>query len=765
MIADKRRQKTKIVATFLASYAIILIIPVIVGIIVYSKTVTIVKEEVTSNNVTLLEQSKSILDRRLAELDAIMQQIAASPKVSAFQGVTNPFIGANTYKVRETANELYNYGTSNNFMLGYYILYKNSGLVLSPNNAYKYSEFADQIYRENGMESEDWRSVMLGHFYQNEYIPAKEAVFKGRPTAVVHYVRSLGYPGYVNGVVLVLIDNNEIQKLLRGFDLQGGGWAYITDEKGRIISSVSNEGGRISEFEQQLGAQGVIEASDATNGMMITYTTLDTKGWKFVVAQSPNIVLQKANYIRDITAALFFILLFGIIAICAIAYRRSKPIRNLVLQIVERSDGAKYRFGSEYKLIETNFSLLESNNHQLQAKLQEQLPFVRAVFYGRLLKGDFTSEAELRTVMEHTGIRFEGNRYAVVLLRLQSYEGELSPDILKELEIKRIMVKELLSRQPYGHCICHDVEQDKIAIIAALGVTKTQQCQAQLESLLEQMKISLQEHHQMTPLMAVGGMYGKLAEISRSYEEARQAMNERQWEICSDTIWFHQLSSERTSYYYPPDVELRLMNLIKAGEQDEAEELLNDIFQHNRNMHLSLYIVRLLIFNMWGTAMKLTEQTALDDEGLSGTIQAAISDMHAHENLSLSFQRLKQVFGQISATIGLRRKSQNTDLIDRIIEYIDCNYTRSDLCLTEVAEKFNMSETYLSQFFKDRKGINFIEYVEEIRMGNAKQLLAQTELPIHAISSRIGYSSSSTFCRAFKRINGISATVYRQMAT
>ncbi|MNW14569.1 Urease operon transcriptional activator [compost metagenome] len=58
-------------------------------------------------------------------------------------------------------------------------------------------------------------------------------------------------------------------------------------------------------------------------------------------------------------------------------------------------------------------------------------------------------------------------------------------------------------------------------------------------------------------------------------------------------------------------------------------------------------------------------------------------------------------------------------------------------------------------------GINFSDYLEDLRMTLAKELLAETELPVFEIAERVGYSSSNTFCRAFKRINGVSTSAFR----
>jgi len=73
-----------------------------------------------------------------------------------------------------------------------------------------------------------------------------------------------------------------------------------------------------------------------------------------------------------------------------------------------------------------------------------------------------------------------------------------------------------------------------------------------------------------------------------------------------------------------------------------------------------------------------------------------------------------------------------------------------------------MSEVYLSQFFKEQSGETFSSYLERIRMEKAVELLLTSEQSIQVIAEKVGYSTSNTFGRAFKRIYGMSALSYRK---
>ncbi|MCQ6561499.1 helix-turn-helix domain-containing protein [Paenibacillus mendelii] len=764
MTAEYKRRKRRIIATFSASYIVLLVIPIIVSVIVYDRTVAVVKEEVVRNNMLLLEQAKSILDRRMAELDSIVWQIEADPRITSYRYMAKPFEGANTFKTWYTAKHLYDFSASNNFILDYFVLYKKSGMVLSHQNVYKSSEFSDQVFHYTDMEPAAMEQLLYGSNHRYEVLPAMEASYRGKSYPIVSYVQSLDSGSSPGAVILVLINSREIVKLLEGFDVSSGGTAFIMDGKGQTIASVSDGAGPSPLLQRLSGTHGVIEASPDTNGMLTTYTKLESKDWYFVVAQSPEIVLHKVNQIRKIIIGLSVLLVAVLVLYCLFAYRRSKPIRKLLLRIMERSEPVSYGTFKPYAMIERNYSLLEDDKLFLQRALQEQLPLIRSSFLQRLLKGDFSTETELLTLKRHAGTELRGAYYAVVITRLQSYEGELTTNILEELEIRRIMMKDALSKDAFSGCAWHDTEQDKISIILPLEVQDAEESRKQLELLLGMLQEQLHIQHAISPVFAVGGLYPTLAEISRSYEEAKQALGGGQGEPGIKILWYDRLPQERSFYYYPPDAELRLIHLTRMGALEEADAMLDDLHRTNERMNLSADMIKFLHYEMWGTVVKITEDPDLKD--MNGMIALRLDTHEAGAmDLDTLMKDLRETYALIGKRIHMRKNTQKSGLKEQMIDYIESNYKRPDFSLTELANQFNMSESYLSQVFKEQVGINFIEYVENGRMKCAKELLVRTDMPIHEIASTIGYSLNSTFCRAFKRINGVSASNYRRLNT
>ena len=96
-----------------------------------------------------------------------------------------------------------------------------------------------------------------------------------------------------------------------------------------------------------------------------------------------------------------------------------------------------------------------------------------------------------------------------------------------------------------------------------------------------------------------------------------------------------------------------------------------------------------------------------------------------------------------------------------IIRYIGEHYADREMCLSFLAQKFSLSEAYISRIIKTNTGVTYAEYVETMRMKKAVELLITTRLRIDEVASAVGYESN-TFFKAFKRHYNITPSAYRE---
>jgi len=96
--------------------------------------------------------------------------------------------------------------------------------------------------------------------------------------------------------------------------------------------------------------------------------------------------------------------------------------------------------------------------------------------------------------------------------------------------------------------------------------------------------------------------------------------------------------------------------------------------------------------------------------------------------------------------------------------YLEKNYA-DDITLDELAKQFLFTKEYLSRLFREKYGYGICEYLQEVRMLQAKKLLENRELQILQIAAMVGYNDSNYFSKAFRTFYSISPSGYRNSIT
>lgn len=537
----------------LIPYLLFMLLALLLGLVLYNKTYDAMKKEVTRNNLELLDQVKDTMDRRLSEINTIAMQVLSDPQVKGFQRVTDPFSGTNTYKVLETQKRLYSYNVSNNFVLDYFLLFKNSNLALSSKTSYELSRFYRSTLTYADKNYDSWRSEMFGNFHAQTFLPAEDVTYQGKSYSMLTYVQSLGYPGHIQGALEILVDNREVQSLLSGLNLSDGGWASIVNNEGQVISFVSADGKKpqTDTIDYKL-SRGIINASGKTDDMLITYTNSTYNDWSYVVAQPPHVVLQKVLYIKNITFAIVFAFLFaGLLLAYLFAYRSSRPLLGIIKTITDRFSAENSRPGDMYGFIQHSVSRLIDNNLELQGEIEKQAPLLWETFFERLLKGEFLTMNEINSLLKHQRMEISGHGYAIGVVHFPGMETDLNADLLHKLDISRVIIKEILRNRLGKYGYLHDVAEDKIAVLFVNPVEDGESFKSVIEGIMLLVQEDVRAQLPITPAVAVGSFCDSLMDMSSSYEEARQSLYYTNWEQAEGLVWYDELPNESSSFYFP----------------------------------------------------------------------------------------------------------------------------------------------------------------------------------------------------------------------
>ena len=110
--------------------------------------------------------------------------------------------------------------------------------------------------------------------------------------------------------------------------------------------------------------------------------------------------------------------------------------------------------------------------------------------------------------------------------------------------------------------------------------------------------------------------------------------------------------------------------------------------------------------------------------------------------------------------IRFYKEMNQTKFIRQIREYILENYADPELSLNKLSEQVYLTPTYVSSLFKRYMNSNFKEYLINLRMREACNLLKNTELKTYEVSERVGYPNPQYFSVLFKKYTGETPTGY-----
>lgn len=765
---DKTRRK--LAMNFMFRYIVVMLIPIFMISIIYFYSLRMIEQDTIRLNISILEKTKDILENRLAEIDNIIEQIAWNTKVIRYNTISEPFKGANTYKTLETRSELYNYTLTNRLVFGYYVIYHNSGIVMGPEQTYRLEQFYNFFFKYNNMDYNEWVEEISKDFSQATIIPERQITFKGKPYNVLTYLRNLSItPSGKQCKILFLLKGDEIRQLLDGFNFSLNGWMYITDQNGSLITSSHfqpNEKQRTVEFEDLKDRGYEVNLYDGEK-MLFTYIVSENTGWSYVAVQPYENVMEKVSYIKRISYIVFSgALILGLIIAFLWSNRNSLYLKN-TYDLIPKHKLKGMIYKDPFVYIQNSVYEIIKDNQLLNHTIEQQISFLRSSFYQRLLNGDFHSETELKTCAKHIGLDFGGKAYAVSIIEILGYGQGISRadnEIMKELDIRRLMVKETLVKYGFTRTYYYDIAEDRIMTIYILGDQNFNEYREQMCLYIQKVRKYLAEHMGIKVRFAWGELCTNPLDLSHCLQKEMHVLDYVQINDGNVyDLWYPEIIDKQYGVFYPKEWEYRLINFSKEGNEERVKEIITKLQIENFiRRKLTPNMLKIFIIQLYGTLMRVMQESSIEKEEIYRFGDKLNSQYEIYNNYDENCKFILDSFLYVCKVINERKENQNIKLLNEIKKYIQQNYMDNSLSLAVLAERFNYSPAYLSIFFKEQMGINFSYYLEELRMEHAIRLLRETNLSIAEISDRVGYNSSNSFCRAFKRIFDMSPGEYRR---
>lgn len=145
-------------------------------------------------------------------------------------------------------------------------------------------------------------------------------------------------------------------------------------------------------------------------------------------------------------------------------------------------------------------------------------------------------------------------------------------------------------------------------------------------------------------------------------------------------------------------------------------------------------------------------QKPVDDRELENTLHRLIEKIREEEKGLENIHR-KEDF------IILKEKTLN-HTVDMAIEFMKNSYSRS-IGLYEVAKEVRISENHLSAIFKEHTGMNFLSYLNALRINEAIRLLKDSSMNVQEIADQVGFPTPGYFTKLFRKYTGKTPTQFR----
>lgn len=214
------------------------------------------------------------------------------------------------------------------------------------------------------------------------------------------------------------------------------------------------------------------------------------------------------------------------------------------------------------------------------------------------------------------------------------------------------------------------------------------------------------------------------------------------------------LSSQDTTLVTIPEVTVleRLREYLLSGYTEQAQQMVRQMFGQDvprpQDFQQIFYSIR-------GVLLNAAEKTGCEDI-------AYLCNYDRRQPMHKLIQNLCDSCLVIGGHMDSLKQSHNLHLQKSILQWLDTHYRDPDLNAAMVADHFQISKKYVSQFLKDQTGKSYNEYVEDLRLSHAMQLLKTSQLGVTEIAAACGFSSQNTFYKAFRRRFDVSPSSVRR---
>lgn len=471
--------------------------------------------------------------------------------------------------------------------------------------------------------------------------------------------------------------------------------------------------------------------------------------------------------------------------LCKLVKKELPNIKILILSGYDEFDYAKeaIRLGvTEYllkpissgKLLEALNGVSESIRREKEDKdlvrkymeeMRENTEHEKQKFFEQMIAGNLSMADALETGKKYE-MNLSAGMYNLLLFRFTlGEENRKSGELLGEAEYA---IEKLTERLEYVFEFQRGVEGWAFLLMA----DNEEQMSERVKELSKDLEEIMKNYSTIAYFGGIGQPVARLRELEESFREAERALAARFTMELNRIISVEDIRMaqnvdtlddiEITSFGEIEKTRTMLEKFLNNGAEDEIDEFVDVYINELPEENLKSVLMRqYIIMDAYIVMMSFCEKI----EGIEGEMQAQSEEL---KNSMKTIQTLEEIKNYIrmllKKIIGVRDTISGrrySDIIEIAKDQIRKTYMSDEISLNTIAAEVGMSPSYFSSIFSKEMGKTFVEYLTEIRMDRAKELLMCSSMKTSEIGYEVGYKDQHYFSYIFKKTQNCTPKEFR----
>lgn len=460
--------------------------------------------------------------------------------------------------------------------------------------------------------------------------------------------------------------------------------------------------------------------------------------------------------------SLLTILLCGVIASGLgfyFSFRLYLPIQNMVDTIQTAPiEGLEKPSGDEILFLDKNVQKLLAQNRQLQINMNNALPLIYSRYILNLLYQKNYDNESLLPMLTDFESKFPYANFICAVL-IPKFSTSYFRDF-RDAERNLIMgrLTEILTLTQDGTYIKYafQITKNEFCIITNFSHDNPKELLYQDFMALQQLFSFDKDYIQF--YIAFGSSCSNINDISISWKNANQTMATLSVFQQENIRFFENIGAEVPNFVIGPDDDNYLTSALYRGDHDMMLDLLSRIVRANELLKVQDIGFKNLYVHLYELANSTAVRRELDSQKIMGTSYVSLSDfIHNLNNLQRS-EYIRMFYENVCRC--QEPVSESVFDLSEIKAYVDEHFCE-DLYLELLADRFRTTPKYMSRLLKQALGVPFKQYISNLRVAKAMDMLINTDEKVEEIALACGFTNRYSFIRVFKQLQGLTPSEYR----